>query len=224
MITHENGIFHIKTSEYSYLFRINNWGLPEHLHFGTPVRTQDAAAFACTPGLGWGSSILLDDSDTASCPDALPLEWSSAGRGDYREPPLELGGATDFRFVGFEIHQGILPMGLPQARDGGETLVITLEQPGAQLQLIYTAFDSALTRRAVLKNTGESPMTLTKLMSFQLDLPGDYQMTTFDGGWIAEMRRHTAPVRGSRVVNESTTGSSSNRHNPGFMIHERTNC
>lgn len=219
MIFHENGVFHLQTEHYSYLFRVNEWGLLEHLHFGAPLRTADWAGFACAPGLGWGGSVLLDASNTASCPDTLPLEWSGAGRGDYRETPIELNGAaTDFRYVGFEIVDGIVAMGLPQARDGGETLIITMEQPNARLRLYYTAFETALTRRAVLENIGGEPLKLTKLMSLCLDLPGDFEMTTFNGGWIAEMGKVTAPVTASRVVNESTTGASSNRHNPGFLL------
>ena len=76
MITEENGVFHIRTDTYSYLFKIDAYGLPEHLHFGAPVKTRDAGALSCRPGLGWGASILLDAKDTASCPDVLPLEWS----------------------------------------------------------------------------------------------------------------------------------------------------
>ena len=219
MIFHENGVFHLQTESYSYLFRVNQWGLLEHLHFGTPVQTADWAGFACVPGLGWGSSVLLDEKDTASCPDALALEWSGSGRGDYRETPIELdGAATDFRYVGFEILEGIAPMGLPQARDGGETLVITLEQHNARLKLYYTAFETALTRRVVLENAGDEPLNLTKMMSQSMDLPGDFEMITFNGGWISEMGKTTVPVTASRVVNESTTGASSNRHNPGFLL------
>ena len=222
MITHENGVFHIQMEAYSYLFRVNSYGILEHLHFGCPVRTADGAAFACVPGLGWGSSVLLDDNDTGSCLDALPLEWSGSGRGDYRESPVELDGkATDFRYVGYEILEGIAPMQLPQARDGGETLVITMEQKGARLYLYYTAFETALTRRAVLENTGDGTVILTKLMSQCVDLPGSFQMTTFNGGWIAEMGKATVLVTASRVVNESTTGASSNRHNPGFLLSEK---
>lgn len=221
MIFHENGVFHLQTQSYSYLFRVNTYGLLEHLHFGAPVRTEDAAGFVCVPGLGWGSSVLLDDADTGSCLDVLPLEWSGSGRGDYRETPVELDGkTTDFRYVGFEIVEGVVPMTLPHAKDGGETLVITMEQKGARLLLYYTAFETALTRRVVLENTGENAVVLTKLMSQCVDLPGDYHMTTFDGGWIAEMGKHTVPVAASRIVNESTTGASSNRHNPGFLLSE----
>lgn len=222
MITYKDGIFHLGTAYYSYLFRINPYGIVEHLHFGAPVRTEDWSAFACVPGLGWGSSVLLDAADTASCLDVLPLEWSGSGRGDYRETPLELDGkATDFRYVSFEIVEGTVPMELPQATDGGETLIITLEQSNARLRLYYTAFDTALTRRVVLENTADHAVTVTKLMSQCVDLPGSFHMTTFDGGWIAEMGKHTVPVAAGRVVNESTTGASSNRHNPGFLLSEQ---
>ena len=223
MITEKNGVFHIQTQHYSYLFEIDAYGLPEHLHFGVPVQTEDAFALRCRPGLGWGSQILLQEGDTASCADALALEWSGSGRGDYRESPLELQGvATDFRYVGFEILEGTAAMtcGLPQARGGSQTLKITLEQKNARLHLYYTAYPTALVRRTVLENTGESTITVNKLMSFCLDLPGNYRMATFNGGWIAEMRRCDTPVGRSKVVNESLTGASSNRHNPGFLLFE----
>ena len=223
MITEENGVFHIRTDTYSYLFKIDAYGLPEHLHFGAPVKTRDAGALSCRPGLGWGASILLDAKDTASCPDVLPLEWSGSGRGDYRESPLELAGEpADFRYTGYKIHEGGVSMacGLPQAHDARETLEITLSQPGAELTLFYTAFPTAIVRRTVLTNTGDKPLRLNKLMSSCVDLPGSYTMATFNGGWIAEMRRCDTPVGVSKVVNESLTGSSSNRHNPGFLLYE----
>ena len=223
MITEQNGVFHIQTESYSYLFKIDQWGVPEHLHFGAPVRTEDAAALCCRPGLGWGSCVLLSEGDTASCMDALALEWSGSGRGDYREVPLEITGKTvDFRYALFRILDGCPEMacGLPQAHGAVETLEITLKQAGAELRLYYTPYPTALVRRAVLKNTADAPMTLGKLMSFSLDLPGSYIMTTFNGGWIAEMRRTDTPVGESKVVNESLTGASSNRHNPGFLLSE----
>ena len=222
MIIYQNNVFHLKTDTYSYLFRINQYGIPEHLHFGAPVRTEDADSFACTPSLGWGSSVVLKDEDTGSSLDFLPLEWSGSGRGDYRESPLEIGVSTDLRYVSHRIIEEVFPMdwGLPQAHGDCQTLEITLEQPGLRLRMYYTAFPTALTRRTVLENTGDAPITIQKCMSTCIDIPGDYCMATFNGGWIAEMRRHDVPVGGSKVVNESLTGASSNRHNPGFLLYE----
>ena len=221
MIEFKNQIFGIHGEGFSCLLRVNAYGLLEQLHFGAPVRTEDSEAFLCHPGLGWGESVLLQEGDTESCPDAMPLAWSGSGRGDYRESPLQLGGvSTDFRYESYEIFDGIAPMesGLPQAKGASQTLKVILTQKGAELCLYFSAFGGVLTRRAVVKNTGETPLQITKMMSSLMDLPGSYEMTTFDGGWIAEMRKHTAPVLQSRVVNESTTGFSSHRHNPGFML------
>ena len=223
MITESNGVFHILTDAYSYLLKINDYGLPEHLHFGVPVKTEDAFAFSCRPGLGWGSSMLLKDGDTASCADTMALEWSGSGRGDFRESPVELQGvSTDFRYAGYEILEGSVPMesGLPQSHGAEQTLKLILEQQGAKLELYYTAYPTAIVRRSVLENTGEADLSFNKLMSFAMDIPGNFTMATFNGSWIAEMHRENTPVGAAKVVNESFTGASSNRHNPGFMLYE----
>ena len=200
MITYENNVFHLKTQRYSYLFCVDTFGMLQHLHFGAPVQTEDAAAFIPTPGLGWGSCTVLEDSDSGSCPDDKPLEWSGSGRGDYRESPLELcGQSTDFRFASFRILKGTVPMicSLPQAHGEAETLEITLGQNGARLLLYYTAFPTALVRRTVLENTGDAPIAVNKLMSTCVDIHGSFAMATFNGGWIAEMRRQDGKVGGT---------------------------
>ena len=226
MITYEHGIFHLRGADFSYLFRLTGHGQLEQLHFGAAVEAADAEALACKPGLGWGSSVAYDADNT--CLDVLPLEWSGGGRGDYREPPVEMeidGAASpsDFRYVSHTVTQGSVPIacGLPQAADARETLEVTLEHPGGIfLKLYWTLFDRVLTRRAVLENRGDQNVTIHKFMSFCVDLPGCFRMTTFDGSWSAEMRKHTVTVGPARVVHESTTGASSNRHQPGFLLSE----
>ena len=223
MIEHKNGLFHLKNENFSCLLRINRYGLPEQLHFGAPVDSRDADALACQPGLGWGDSLLLNDADPGSCPDSIPLAFSGSGRGDFRETPIELNGAaTNFTYVNHRIleAQPAMESGLPQTHGAMETLEITMEQPGARVYLYFNLFDTALTRRTVLENTGSEPVVVHKLMSSMVDLPGSYRMTTFDGGWSAEMTPHVTDVSASRVVNESTTGFSSQRHNPGFLLSE----
>ena len=223
MIECKNGLFHLKNHALSCLLRVNRYGLLEQIHFGAPVRTEDVDALAAQAGLGWGSSLLLNDQDSESCPDAMALAWSGSGRGDFRESPLEMDGkSTDFCYVNHRVLDAPPPMecGLPQTHGAGETLEITMEQRGARLQLYFTLYDTALTRRAVLENIGDTPLELHKLMSFSVDLPGSYVMTSFHGGWAAEMQRMVTPVTMSRVVNESRTGASSNQHNAGFLLSE----
>lgn len=223
MIETKNGIFLLKNAQLSYLLRIGKYGQIEHLHFGAPVDIDDAAALSCKSGLGWGASVLLNEHDTESCMDAMALEWSGSGRGDYRESPLEIDGeSTDLRYVNYRIVDGSVPFvcSLPQAHGQCQTLELTLEQKNLRVRLYYSLFPTALTRRTVIENIGQETVTIGKCMSFCIDLPGAFDFTSFGGGWIAEMRKHTAPVTDQRIVNESLTGSSSNRANPGFLLSE----
>jgi alpha-galactosidase len=230
MIEYKDRVFHISAPGMSYMFRADDYGLLEHLCFGPAASMADAAALAVKPGTGWGCSVVLREDDNASCPDVLPLEWSGAGRGDYREAPAELEtddgpASTDFRYEGYEIIKGCAPIkcGLPQADGGTETLVITMRDDAlkAELKLYFTQFGAVVARRAELVNLGARPLYVRKLMSFSTDLAGEYDMHSFSGGWIAEARKNVSPVGGARVVNESVTGFSSNRANPGFILAEK---
>ncbi len=222
MIFCDDKVFLLKNKEIAYLLRIGKYGHVEHLHFGAPVELSDWQALTCRPGLGWGGSVVLEDSDSESCLDDRAMEWSGSGRGDYRESPLEIGSSTDLRYVNHRILNGIAPMAgsLPQARGDCQTLELVLEQPGLRVKLYYSLFDTALTRRTVVENTGDAPLTLGKIMSFSMDLPGQLNMMSFHGGWICEMRKAVTPVTGGKVVSESLTGASSNRANPGFVLFE----
>lgn len=223
MIEYENGVFSLKTDEFSYLFRVLPDGQLEHLHFGLLLTAEDVQALACKPVLGWGDCVKYGSS--GRCLDETMLEWSGSGRGDYRESPVSLSASgdpvqTDFLFDSYEIFPGDCPFSLPHAEGSDGTLRVTLvhRAGGLRLHLIYSLFGGILTRRAVLENTGSEPLLIHKLMSFSLDLPGSFAMHSFTGGWIAEMRKTVVPVTASRVVNESTTGFSSNRCNPGFLL------
>ena len=223
MITVKDGVFHLQNDNSSYLFRIMD-GYPEHLHFGTRVETTDAEALTAGLGCGWGGSTLYKEGSNACCLDFFPLEWSGSGRGDYRESPLELSAegepiTTDFRFSGYEILKEQPASELPLSR--GETvLAVQLEdkEAGLRLTLHYGVLPTVFTRRAVLENHGSRPVSIRKLMSACTELPGDFNLHTFSGGWIAEMRHTVTPVAMARVCLESTTGASSNRANPGFLL------
>lgn len=229
MIEHKNGIFHIATANSSLLLRVTAYGHLALLHYGARVRPEDAEALAVKRVSVYGSSILYDEADPLYCLDTLPLAWSGAGRGDFRESPLEIcaagGRGSDFLYAGHEILPGSHPpQALPGAQGGSETLVIRLEDEaaGAALRLCFTAYEAAdvIVRRAALENTGEKSLTIKKFMSQCLDLPGDYVMTHFSGTWIAESHRGDSPVGPARVVLESRTGFSSHRQNPGFLLSE----
>lgn len=223
MITVRHGVFHLQNEKSSYLFRIKD-GFLEHLHFGARVSASDADALAVRPGCGWGDSTLYQEGSNANCLDIFPLEWSGCGRGDYRESPAELMQnslpiSTEFRYTGCEALKTPLPSALPVSR-GQTVLAVYLEDRVAKLRLtlLYGVLPTVFTRRAILENCGDAPVSIRKLMSSCADLPGDWTLHTFSGGWIAEMQHTETPVTMARACLESTTGASSSRANPGFLL------
>ena len=223
MITVKHGVFHLQNEKNSYLFRVRD-GFLEHLHFGARVSASDADALAVRPGCGWGDSTLYREDSNANCMDIFPLEWSGCGRGDYRESPLELlqSGtpiSTDFRYTGCEALKTPLPSVLPASR-GQTVLAVYLEDKATKLRLtlLYGVLPTVFTRRAILENFSDTPVSIQKFMSTCTDIPGDWTMHTFSGGWIAEMQHTKTPVTMARSCLESTTGASSSRANPGFLL------
>ena len=223
MITVKHGVFHLQNERSSYLFRVRD-GFLEHLHFGARVSASDADALAVRPGCGWGDSTLYQEGSNANCLDILPLEWSGCGRGDYRESPVELAQnglpiSTEFQYTGCEALKTPLPSALPASR-GQATLAVYLEDSAAKLRLtlLYGVLPTVFTRRAILENCGDAPVSIRKLMSSCADLPGNWTLHTFSGGWIAEMQHTETPVTMARSCLESTTGESSSRANPGFLL------
>lgn len=230
MISHENGVFWLDTPNTSYVFRVTAFGHLEHIYYGKRLAYQDVEPLAVKRTAGIGSSVMYDESDGLYCLDNLCLEWSGIGRGDYRHSPAEIkmpdgSFTTDFTYVSHEIlpHDGRMEA-LPSARgEEAETLVLTLtDKPGGiQLRLFYTVFAASdiIARRCEIENQAREPVTLRRLMSLMVDMPNrEYKLVTFDGAWSKESHRHDHPLRPGMFVNESTTGASSNRHNPGFLL------
>ena len=234
MIENKNGLFRLTTNETSYWFRVTTFGHLEHIHYGTRLHDQDPEGLVLKRSALIGSSVVYDPSDPTYCLDSMCLEWSGIGRGDYRHSPAELkmpdgSFACDFVYRSHRVIKGTAEMEtLPSAysdSDDCDTLELTFEDQSNSviLLLYYTVFEQTdvITRRAVLKNNNEKPLVIRRLMSMMVDLPNkNYRLVTFDGGWIKEAHRHERPVAYGLYVNSSTTGASSNRHNPGFLLAE----
>ena len=234
-ITYDKGVFALDTDRTSYIFRVTKFRHLEHIHYGERVRASDAEALSVKHDIQLGSSVMYDVSDDCYCLDNLCLEWSGVGRGDYRQTPIEVkmpdgSFSSDFLYDSHEIVRGCLPMhSLPAAYDdenAAQTLIIRMRERdrAVTLELYYTVFPASnvISRRCVIENNCESDISLRRIMSMSLDMPDrGFLMHSFDGGWIKEAHRHVRPVEYGIYVNSSTTGASSNRHNPGFLLSEK---
>ena len=160
------------------------------------------------------------------------LEMSSFGKGDIREPFVELtlsdGSETsDFLFEKFEQGTGkeefeTLPGSYDESGEV-EWLGVTLrdKNSGVILELHYYVYEDCdvITRSAKLINESGDVVKLNRLMSLQLDLePSDYVFTTFHGAWAREMGRTDVRLVPGKYVNASYTGTSSSRDNPFVML------
>ncbi len=231
MIEHRDGVFYLATQNTSYWFEITKFGHLRHLHYGALLTPQNPSALRLKRTVLAGSSIFYDPSDKHYVTDLLPLEYSSIGQGDYRMSPVQVLSATtgyDFDpvYVSHRVIDGCYPAeALPVASGDAETLEVVLadELAGIELTLVYTIFaeTDVIARRVVVRNTGAEKATIEKIASLQLDLNGEgMRLRTFSGAWIAETHAHTRALTPGVHSIGSTTGDSSNRHNPGFLLLE----
>ncbi len=222
--------FHIGNGKISCILRIA-CGKVQLLHLGAPLGDDDCEALCCDTLLGWGTDVLYRKDDSRTCLDSLPLAWSERGTGDYRETPVELLLDGEDICPDFVFSSAACPAPeeydpvLPHARGAQDTIKLVFTSAnrlleGLTLELRFSLFETALVRQSVLINSSDKLLRVTKLMSACADLHGRFTVSTFDGGWIRETHIHTVPVLQSRIVNESTNGFSSNRHNPGFLLSE----
>ena len=236
MIRFEEDTFLLETKSTLYAFCIHETGLLEHLYYGPAMNwTGDSKeALRCKNNNPDGNSIAYDGEHENLNTDNIPLEVSGVGKGDFRQPFIELympdGNSTaDFVYASHEvIEKSVTPEGLPgiEASADTRTLVLTLKEKNypVSLKLFYVVIpeNDCIVRFASLINEGSDTITIERLMSTQLDLnDGEYDMVSFHGDWTGEMNRVDTPIKGVRVVNSSNTGNSSNHANPFVMLIRR---
>jgi alpha-galactosidase len=235
LIREKDRVFSLRTKETSYIFRVLPSGHLENLHYGRRLREQDYRALYTKRNAAVGGMVAYNPKDDLLYLDLIPLEYSFNGKGDYRIMPLEaeMPDGTyvgDFVYREHRIVKGSVPMDtLPGARGSEaecETLEVVLKDRvfAVELRLFYTVFQDCdvITRRAVLENRSGKDITIRKFMSMNLDIPGGgYEVLTLDGGWIRETHAHMRELSYGTLVNESTTGTSSSRHNPGVILAKK---
>jgi len=235
MIKVSHPYFVLGTKDLHYIFRILETGQLEHLYVGKKLIDQTYEALHTKITAGMGSQILYERDDYQAYLDLLPLEYSGIGKGDFRLSPLEIKCpdgtyVNDFIYHHHTIKNGFIKANtMPTAHakeNEAQSLVITLidEHAKLELDLIYTTFDQAnvITRRAVLHNKNTSSLVIRKIMSMMMDLDEtDVDLYTLDGGWIKEAHQHKRELTYGTYIIDSTTGTSSNRHNPGIILAKK---
>ena len=238
MIQKYDQCFVLETANTTYCFRVMKTGHLEHLYYGRKITLKsdgDAEALVEKHAFMSGNTNAYDQENTDFSLEDIRLEMSSYGKGDIREPFIEVIHAdgsytSDFLFEKADIDKGKEEYRtLPASYDEkGEVdhLCITLRdrQYSLALELHYYVYEDCdvIARSARLINESKEAVKLTRLMSLQLDMDTpDYIFTTFTGAWAREMKRNDTHVTSGKHVNASYTGTSSNRANPFVMLSKK---
>ncbi len=233
MIKKNGNTIVLHTEKTSYVMRIMPSGHLEHLYYGKKIHISkgDTAIFEKHEFPPGDTSIYSEEYKNFSLND-MRLEMSSAGKGDHREPFLEIvhsdGNMTsDFLYDSSIIISGkeeldTLPSSYGEMNEV-ETLEILLKDKdrNVSLKLLYSVFEKedVITRAAVLINESGSKIHVKRLLSNQIDFdPDSFTFHTFNGAWTREMMKTDKEVISGMYVNSSYSGTSSNAANPFVML------
>ena len=235
MIREYNQSYVLETDNTTYCFHVLPTGHLEHLYYGRKITLtddEDMKALIEKHTFMPGNTNAYDQENTAFSLEDIRLEMSSYGKGDIREPFIEVIHAdgsytSDFLFESAQITKGkeaydTLPASYDEAGETDHLCVVLKDRQYAlTLELHYYVYEDCdvIARSARLINDSEDEIRLMRLMSAQIDYDTpEYVLTTFNGAWAREMKRTDTRLKSGRHVNASYTGTSSNRANPFVML------
>ena len=232
----ENKVFELSTKRTTYGFFVNDINYLEHLYYGKKIDLNSDAfeALKSKQEFPIGNAVSYDEEHQAMTLESKLLEYSTRGKGDIRNPLVEIeyvngSRTTDLKYQGYEIKEHVEMEELPCSRAKGEKiedLFITLldQENKVEVTLIYSIYESddVITRRMEIKNLGTDDVKVLRAFSLQLDLYNEeYTFTSFHGGWTKEMKRYDQPCIIGSLVSESLVGLSSSRSNPFVMLSKK---
>ncbi|WP_138494881.1 alpha-galactosidase [Paenibacillus pinistramenti] len=217
IVNEQNGLFHLQSSEMSYLIQIVN-GYPVHVYWGARLKHRESM-----------NDLLIHSPEGAGL-DRLPQEYPQYGSGDFRNPAyqaeLEDGTRiTELKYEGFRITKGKpalsgLPAVYTEEENEAETLELELKDAysGLKVVLLYTIFAdrNVVVRSARLSNEGEQKLRLRRALSASVDFTGrsDLELLYLSGAWSREGNITRRPLLQGETRIDSKRGMSSHQFNP----------
>ncbi len=224
--------FHLYNSHISYIMMVLPNGHLGHLYFGKAL--HDRESFEHLLELRNRSmAVCTFEGDLSFSLEHLLQEYPCFGSGDMREPAFDISmdngsHISDFRYASHIIKEGKPPLpDLPHTFVDHDhqayTLEITLKDTIMHTTMIlsYTLFEQLpiITRHVCFKHEGNSPITLHKAMSLNLDLPDShYELVELTGAWARERHVKVRPLEHGITAFGSKRGHSSSNFNPFMML------
>ncbi len=233
---HEKNTITLQTRHSTYQMKIDEYGVLQHTYYGRKIQDGDMSCLIVLEDRGFSPNPAEADGGKrrAYSLDTLPQEFSSSGVGDFRTSSIELEApdgslSADFRYVRHEIKSGKYTLeGLPAFYDdtgSAQTLIVTMRDACMQVEvdLLYGVLEEhdMITRAAVVRNVGDAPKELSRIMSLCLDLPdAEYDFIRMGGAYGREREPVRAPLTQGIQSVGSTRGISSHQHNPFGVLCE----
>ena len=226
-----NRIFTLNTAHTTYQMQADAKGYLLHLYYG--AKTAGEMDYLLTyADRGFSGNPNSAGSDRTYSLDALPQEYPSLGTGDFRNYALNIQNADGSQccnpvYISHKITSGkYILKGLPAVRaeeKEAETLEIVLADAvtNVEIHLLYGVLEKEdiITRSVVIKNAGESKITVKKAQSACLDfLHGEYDLIRFYGRHAMERNMERTPVSHGSIRIGSRRGTSSHQYNPGVIL------
>ena len=222
----------LQTKHTTYQMGIAEHGFLLHLYYG-PKAEGDMSYLLTAYDRGFSGNPYDAGNDRTFSMDTFPLEYPCYGNGDYRSPAFNVKNeqgvyGVDLRYKTHSVTKGKYSIpGLPAVyADGASdayTVNVVLEDAllGIEVTLRYGVLPEldVITRSAVIKNTGNHLLYLTKVYSAAMDfLNGNFDILHFHGRHAMERMEERVPVIFGNQSFGSRRGTSSHQQNPFFIL------
>ena len=222
----------LQTKHTTYQMGITEHGFLLHLYYG-PKAEGDMSYLLTAYDRGFSGNPYDAGDDRTFSMDTFPLEYPCYGNGDYRSPAFNVKNeqgvyGADLRYKTHFVTKGKYSIpGLPAVyadeSSGAYTVNVILEDAllGIEVTLRYGVLPEldVITRSAVVKNTGNHLLYITKVYSAAMDfLTGEFDILHFHGRHAMERMEERVPVIFGNQSFGSRRGTSSHQQNPFFIL------
>lgn len=223
-------LFYLHSKHTSYIFGFLNEHLV-HIYWGNRLENVPGAEI-CIPHCQRPQGLYNNPERRDLQKDTLPLEFSTFGNTDLRNPMVHIqyaDGSTisEFEYVSHEILNGKPSLdGLPSTfskYNDVQTIVIRLTDKikDVDILLYYSVFEDkdAITRHVEIVNRGTKAIKILNCMSAIIDFADfDYEAITLCGAVQRERYVQREAINfGSKII-ESRRGASGHQRNPFIAL------
>ena len=207
MITLTNGYIKLDTPRTTWLLK-EKGGILYNLYYGKRLGHSDSY------------ELLEGRLDAAGGKMML----SFVGAGDFRTPSVLIRNTdgtyvNKFAFAGAEVGPARLPVGVPSAKGGAETVALRYVDEASQVTLVQYltlyADSDVVTSYVEVTAPAAGKITVESCASLTVDMDGcGYDLYTYTGSWARERYESVHHLTQGVYVNDAKTGSSSPFRNP----------